>query len=255
MFSLPVLHLLLFVALLASLEIGRLIGVRSKRNDEKEANGFGALAGAIYGLMGLMLAFTFSGAAARFDARRDLIIRESTAIGTAYLRLDLMPAAAQPQLRENFKGYLDARLAFYYHLSRDPAAATQDLARSVALQDGIWSEAVTGSTSGIDPASRSLVLSSINEMIDITAVRALALETHPPNIIYYLLIALVLVSSLLAGYEMANRPVRSWLHLVVYSIVMTAILYVTMDLEHPRFGLIRVDQFDHFLVEVRQSMK
>jgi hypothetical protein len=254
---LPISGLDIFVlfALLVALEVGRRIGLRHKRMGETEIHGFNAIDGAIYGLMGLMIAFTFSGAASRFDARRDLIIRETTAIGTAYLRIDLMPAAAQPQLRADFKSYLDARLAFYSHLPTDLNLAKQDVARYTALQDAIWSEAVAGSTTGIEPASRSLVLSSLNEMIDITAVRALALETHPPIVIYYLLVLLVLVSSLLAGYEMAARSSRSWLHLVIYSVVMAAVLYVTVDLEHPRSGLIRVDASDHFLVDLRNTMK
>jgi hypothetical protein len=248
------LDILLLLSLFAALEAGRKLGLRRKRQGEKEIGGFGAIDGAIYGLMGLLIAFTFSGAAARFDARRELITRESNAIGTAYLRLDLLPAAVQPQIRANFKSYVDARLAFYRHLNRDEDAASQDLAHSSVLQATIWSEAVAGSSSGMDSPSRSLVLSALNEMIDVTAIRALALETHPPVIIYYLLVALVLVSSLLAGYEMAAKSTRSWLHLVVYSLVMTVILYVTIDLEYPRAGLIRVDTADHVLMDLRNTM-
>jgi hypothetical protein len=252
-----ILDILLGLALFATLEAGRRVGMQRRLSGEKEIGGFGALDGAIYGLMGLLIAFTFSGAASRFDNRRELIIQETNAIGTAYLRLDLMPAAAQPQLRADFKSYLDARLDFYRNLTDHPDIAKQNAARVAALQNTIWSEAVTGSIpgSGIEPASRSLVLSSLNEMIDITATRALAMETHPPIVIYYLLILLVLVSSLLAGYEMAARSTRSWLHLVVYSFVMAAILYVTIDLEHPRSGFVRVDAADHFLVDLRSTMK
>jgi hypothetical protein len=249
------LDLLMLIALFASLEAGRALGLRHERKIGKSHGGVGAIDGAIYGLMGLLIAFTFSGAASRFDARRELIVRESNAIGTAYLRLDLLPASVQPQLRADFKSYVDVRLAFYSDLSNNPGAAAQDVARTRELQDAIWSGAVAGSTSGIDPPLRSLLLSSLNDMIDITSVRGLALETHPPVTIYYVLVLLVLISSALAGYEMASNPTRSWFHQVAYCIVLAIVLYITIDLEYPRFGFIRVDATDHFLVDVRNGMK
>jgi hypothetical protein len=69
--------------------------------------------GAVFGLLGLLVAFTFSGAANRFDTRRQLVVEETHAIGTAYLRLDVLPATAQPALRARIREYLDSRLAAY----------------------------------------------------------------------------------------------------------------------------------------------
>ena len=97
--------------------------------------------GAVFALLGLLVAFTFSGAASRFDARRHLIVEETNAIGTAYLRLDLLPASAQPALRDLFRRYLDSRLEVYRKLP-DLDAAKAELARSTQLQGEIWSQAV-----------------------------------------------------------------------------------------------------------------
>src|SRR5260370_40970309 len=94
----------LFAVILALLEIGWRAGVRRRRRDaEGSHTGLSAIDGAIFGLMGLLVAFTFQGAAARFDARRHLIGDETNAIGTACLRIDVLPAAAQPALREDFR--------------------------------------------------------------------------------------------------------------------------------------------------------
>jgi hypothetical protein len=102
----------LFLALVACLEIGRRVGVRRAARDGEAARaGAGVVEGAVFALLGLLVAFTFSGAAARFDQRRALIVEEANAIGTAYLRLDLLPAAAREELRESFRRYVDARLA------------------------------------------------------------------------------------------------------------------------------------------------
>jgi hypothetical protein len=92
-------------------------------------------------LLGLLLAFTFSGAGARFDGRRHLIVEETNAIGTAYLRRDMLPAGAQPALRENFRRYVDARLHVYRKLL-DMAAAKEALAKANNLQTGIGHQAV-----------------------------------------------------------------------------------------------------------------
>src|SRR5262245_2395126 len=95
-------------------EVGRRIGLRRRaKATEGAIAGSGVIEGAVFALFGLLVAFTFSGAAARFDTRRQLIVEETNAIGTAYLRLDLLPVAAQLTLRERFRQYLAARLEDY----------------------------------------------------------------------------------------------------------------------------------------------
>src|SRR3954470_7110389 len=100
----------IFASTLILLEVGRRIGVRRRVLDPEGAvAGLGAIESAVFGLMGLLLAFPFSGAASRFDVRRQLIVEETNAIGTAYLRLDLLPTSYQPRLRDDFRSYVDAR--------------------------------------------------------------------------------------------------------------------------------------------------
>jgi hypothetical protein len=101
----------------------------------------------------------------------------------------------------------------------------------------------------------TLVLSSMNEMIDIATTRLVSQQTHPPEVVFYGLGLLVMATSLLAGYGMAGSKKRSLMHTVVYAVIMASTLYVILDLEYPRFGLIRIDSADQVLVEVRSSMK
>jgi hypothetical protein len=101
----------LSLGMLLLFEVGRRIGLRRRaKAAEGAVAGSGVIEGAVFALFGLLVAFTFSGAAARFDTRRQLIVEETNAIGTAYLRLDLLPADVQPTLRERFRQYLAARL-------------------------------------------------------------------------------------------------------------------------------------------------
>jgi hypothetical protein len=246
---------IVIVALLACMEIGRRLRLRHHAEKEgDEESGIGVVDGAIFGLLGLLLAFAFSGADSRFEARRQLIVTETNAIGTAWLRIDLLPADAQPQIRADFRHYVDLRLAFYGDLSKNWDTARADLAASNAMQERIWTESVAAAKQAPSPAVMTLVVSSLNDMIDITTTRSVALITHPPVMIYALLLILALAGSLLAGYGMGNRARRPWLHTLVFALTLTITLYTIADLEFPRVGLVRVDRYDTALVNQRNSM-
>ena len=246
----------LFFGMLLFLDIGRRIGIRQRLRDPDNAGtGTGAIDGAVFALLGLLVAFTFSGAAVRFDGRRALIIEEANAIGTAYLRLDLAPPNAQPALRESFRRYVDSRLEAYRKLP-DMEAATAELARSTQLQGEIWNQAVAiGRMEGVSSAATMLLLPALNQMIDITTTRTMAGQMHPPKVIFIMLFGLALASALLAGYGMSGGRSRDWLHLLAFAMVMAIVVYVIIDIEYPRLGLIQVDAFDQVLMDVRESMK
>lgn len=125
----------LLIGLLILQEVGRRLGERRLGRDPDGAQtGTGVVEGAVFALVGLLIAFTFSGAASRFDQRRDLIVQETNAIGTAYLRLDLLPADARSALQEEFRHYVDARLDAYRKLP-DIQAALAGLAKATELQN------------------------------------------------------------------------------------------------------------------------
>ena len=245
----------LIAGMLVVLELGRRLGARQLKTAAEGAVGIGAIESAVFALLGLLIAFTFSGAASRFDTRRQLIVEETNDIGTAYLRLDLLPADAQPALKENFRRYLDSRLEIYRKLP-DVMAAKDELAKSTKLQGEIWHQAVVASRAeGASPAAPVLLLPALNAMIDITTTRTMAAQMHPPAIIFVMLFGLALTSAFLAGYAMASAKSLSWPHMVGFAFVIGFVIYVILDLEYPRLGLIRVDAFDQALIELRESMR
>src|SRR5215467_15005231 len=106
--------IVLFLGLLLFLELGRRLGLRQVARRGKEARvGVGIVDSAVYGLLALLIGFTFSGAAGRFDRRRELIALEANAASTAWLRIDLLPPELQPPVRDSFRRYLDALIAWY----------------------------------------------------------------------------------------------------------------------------------------------
>ena len=251
----PVLFsIVLLFGMLILLETGRRLGVRRRPNEsEGERGSLGTVEGAVFALFGLLMAFTFSGAASRFNEKRMLIAEEANNIETAYLRLDLVPQA-KSELQELFRRYVDSRLEIYRRLP-NMTAARLEIANSKKLQEEIWTESVVATrANGAHPAAAWVLLPALNNMIDITTTRTMALQQHPPRIIYALLFALGLVCSLLAGYRMSTGRHRSWLHILGFTLITVTVVYVMLDAEYPRAGLIRLEAADQALVEVRALM-
>lgn len=244
----------LFLGMLTLLEVGRRVGIRRIERDPEGLHA-GAIEGSVLALLGLLLAFTISGAGERLDARRQLIIEETNAIGTAYLLLDMLPSAAQPVLRENFRRYLDTRIEVYRKLP-DIAVAKEALSKANNLKMEIWQQAVAAvRAADAPPPAAFLLLPALNAMIDITTTRTLAMHMHPPAIIFFMLFALALISALLTGYSMAVGKMRSWLYRLCFAFIIAVSIYVILDMEFPRAGFIQVDAFDQALVELRERMK
>jgi hypothetical protein len=246
-----------FAGMLLFLEIGRRIGFATRARHPDGWKGVGTAEGAIFGLLGLLIAFTFSGAASRFEDRRHLVTAEANAIGTAYLRIDQLPAAAQPEIRDLFRRYLDLRLATYgtFRNVVDIAGAKAKLDETETMQGEIWNKAVAACRMpDALPSAPMLMLPALNEMIDIVTTRFMATRNHPPLVIYLLLTGLSLMGSLLVGYEMSDNKDRNWLHMLVFAGVLTVTVFVIIDLEFPRLGFIKVDAADQVLVDLRKSM-
>jgi len=250
-------YLITFVLLIGmpvAMEVGRRVRrARDRRDPESADTGTGALDAAVYALFGLLLAFVFSGAAGRFDERRHLITQEANAIGTAYLRVDLLPDETQANLRPLFREYVASRLALHRNVA-NPDATRSEYQRNVELQGRIWQLAVAGARATGSPAVLSLTVPTLNDMIDITTTRLAAMRTHPPKIIYVMLMIVAIAASFLSGMAMARSASRPWPHILAFTLVICATVYVILDLENPRLGFIRVDAADEPLIELMNGM-
>lgn len=247
-----VLALCLFVGMSLCIDLGYRLGRRAQR-DASWHEGIGALEAAVYGLLGLLLGFAFSGATSRFETHRQLSVKEANAIGTAYLRLDQLPAEQQPEMRRLFHDYLGARLEVQAGVSE--GTPERGVVQSALLQQKIWTRAVAASRTDSTQNSARMLLPAINEMIDVTLERGIAFQAHLPYLVFYLLIFIALMSALLAGYAMAKRKKRSLLHMFLYAACIAATIYAVIDLDHPRSGLIRVDAADQALLQLRDLMR
>jgi len=237
--------------MLALAALGLRIGRRVRKDGAwSEA---GAIEGAIFALLGLLLGFAFAGAMSRLDERRNLVVEEANAIGTAYLRLDLLPAEDQKPLRGLFRNYLDARLGIYDAIDSggDPNPAIKTAAR---LQGEIWNAVIASSRKAPPSPVTALVIPAVNEMIDVTAARAVALNTHVPTAILALLVGVALISAFIAGYAMEKPGRWHFFYAAIYSVAVSLTIYTVLDLDNPRAGIIRLQVADQALRELRESI-
>jgi hypothetical protein len=246
----------LFLGMLLFFELGRRVGIsRLARDPELVTKGAGPVEAGVFGLLGLLLAFAFSGAASRFEDRRHMVTDEANAIGTAYLRLDVVPAEAQLELRQLFRRYLELRIETYQKWD-DVAVTDAKLAEGEAVQKQIWAAAVSAcqrpDATGFAPV---VLLPALNQMIDITTTRSVARLNHPPKVIYFVLAGLALISALLVGHVASLGKGRDWFHLLLFAITMSLTFYLILDLEFPRMGLIRMDASDQTMIALRKLMQ
>jgi hypothetical protein len=226
--------------LLLATEIGYQIGKREEVSiDDHAKSQINAVQAAILGLLALLLGFTFSMAMSRFETRKQMVLDESNAIGTAYLRAQLLPEPTRKEVSQLLRQYIEARLDFYAADidTRRLQAAKEQTAR---LQSQLWSYAAAWGKQEPRAVTAGLLLSSLNEVIDLHSKGLTALENHVPEIIMFLLYFVALVATGLIGYCCGLAGRRNFVVTLAASVLIAVVIMVIVDLDRPRRGLIRV---------------
>jgi len=246
--------LAVFVGMVLFIELGRRMGVYEIAVHGADAvSGVGRVNGAVFALFGLLVGFTFNGAAARYDSRRNLIGNELNSIGTAWERIDLLPSEMQDPIRAGFRGYVDTLVA----ARTTPAGIRESLRESAEAERArteLWSASVAACVQPAGEKARMMLLPALSELFSLVERERHARRIHPPKVIYVMLGLTALTASVFAGYGMAAASGRNWLYIVGVAAAIAIAGYVIIDLEYPRMGLIRVDEFDRDLVELRSRL-
>jgi hypothetical protein len=250
--DLGVILLASIVFFLGVTETGFRLGRRSRPGVNADSRSeISTLQGALLGLLALLLGFTFAMAMSRFETRKQLVLEESNAIGTTFLRAQLLPEPPRQEISNLLRQYVDVRLAFY-EANIDPQKLRQANDRTEQLHKQLWS--LTAALGAKDPraVTTGLFLQSLNEVIDLHAKRITAMENHVPEIILVLLYFVALTVTGLMGYGSGLGGRRNFLVTLMASILIAAVILVIIDLDRPRRGLIRISQ--QRLVELRDSL-
>jgi hypothetical protein len=250
-----------FVFSLFLLNYGRQLGLRYLKQETGNMAGLTTVEGAVFALIGLLLAFTISGALQRFDDRRQLVIQEANAASTAHDRLALFEGDVGRDLQNKLKDYVQARIDLYRMphdyslLKRTEFFSREQEDKIVSFKNRLWNAAVGACPQSNFRPACAQALPALGNLYEVARLRLGAAEKHPPQVVYVMLFGLGLGGSLLAGFGMAAAKSRSWIHMLIFAATLTVTLYTLTDMEYPRLGLIRIENFDHFLVDAHQQMQ
>jgi hypothetical protein len=233
--------------MLVAAEAGYRVGIyrRARSEDEKEGP-VGAIVAATIGLLAFILAFTFNLAASRFDARRELVVRDANALGTTYLRAAMLPERG-PEIRALLRRYTDLRIE---------GARVRDITdlrrQSEELQTKIWDEATALARAHHGSIVVALFIQSLNEVIDVHAMRIAALGARIPSAIWLAVVVLASLSFGAIGYHGGLTRSRRSPSAVVITICFAVVVVLIVDLDRPFEGFLRTNQ--QTMVDAREAM-
>lgn len=243
----------LFVAtvalMLLAVETGFLLGRRRRRRSEEAQKApVGEIVAAMLGLLALLLAFTFSMAASRFDIRRNLVLDEANAVGTTWLRAGLLPQPHRAELRKLLREYLEVRLR-----AVQTGQIQQGVVRSEELQGLLWGQAAAAAEKHPGSIPAGLFITSLNEVIDLHAKRIMfGLRTRLPGIVWGVLYFVAVLAIGAIGYHAGLVSGRRFLAILPLILTFSAVLVLIADLDRPGEGLFKVSQ--QALADLRNLM-
>jgi hypothetical protein len=240
------------VFLLAT-EAGFLLGRRSQSTtDDHSKSQIYTIQGAALGLLALLLGFTFAMAMSRYDIRKQLVLEESNAIGTTFLRAQLLPEPTRQEVSNLLRRYVEVRLEFH-EAGNDQKRLREVGGTTERLHNQLWARGASMGEKDPRAVTTGLFLQSLNEMIDLHAKRLNAQENHVPEITLVLLFFVAFMATGLIGYGCGLSGLRNFFVTIISSILIAAVILVIIDLDRPSRGLIRVSQ--QRMIDLHDSLK
>jgi hypothetical protein len=234
---------------LLSLEIGYRLGRwRHERKVDEKPGPVGTMVASILGLLAFMLAFTFGMATSRFDARRQIVLEESNAIGTAYLRARLLPEPQRSEIGKLLREYVDVRVRTVAE-----QALAEGRVRSEKLHESLWSQAMAAAEKNPASIMIGLFIQSLNEVIDLHAKRVVAVRNRIPSTIWVTLLTLTVLGMGSTGYQAGLSETRRSPEMLLLVLAFACVLYLVVDLDRAHEGLLRVSQ--QSMIDLQQTMK
>jgi hypothetical protein len=237
------------VTVVVAVEIGYRLGqYRRRRSEEEKEAPVGAIVGATLGLLAFMLAFTFSLAATRFDARRIVVLDESNAIGTTFLRAGMLPEPYGAECRRLLSAYVDVRLR-----AVDSGDVAQAISESSKLHRALWSQATQAAAKDPHSIVTGLFIQSLNEVIDLHSKRVMfGLRNRVPEMVWLSLYFITFLAMGALGYQEGLARSRRSLAVLALMLTFSAVILLIADLDRPGEGFLRVSQKS--MLDLRQSL-
>jgi hypothetical protein len=225
-----------FFALWIAALLGSVFGRRRRLADEGAREDFGVIIAATLTLLGLIIGFSFSMAVSRYDQRKNLEEAEANAIGTEFVRTDLLPAADATKVRALLISYVDQRVRFY--ATRDAPELREINAKTAQMQTELWSLVKVPALAQPTPVI-ALAVAGMNDVLNSQGYTQAAWWNRIPHAAWGLMAAIAVCCNLLIGYGAHNAKLEARLLLVLPLVVALSFLLIA-DIDSPRGGVIRV---------------
>lgn len=248
-FPISVIYLGITLLMLAFCEVGFRLGVRERtQRDEDAPVSLAPIVGGLLGMLGLLLAFTFSMAASQHELRKQNVLSEANAVGTAYLRADLLDKQYGSEVKSLLREYVNIRLE-----AISAGNLSDALARSAEIHELLWDH-VSSASVATPSINTSLVIQSINEVIDLNQKRVTAaLHLRIPVSVWIALTAITALTMLTMGIQIGVAGKRRLASVIPLSLAFAVLVTLVVDLNRPQNGLITVGQ--HAIVDLQKSME
>ena len=247
LYTLPIWANWLFflVALGLSVELGFRVGLKRRKNwPDSDVGAGGVVLTSTLALLGLILAFTYSASAGRLDARKQAVIVEANAIGTAFLRADLVAEPERMELREALLDYARTRVIVRATPGQlyTEEGLRQIIDRQLQAQAPLWPLTETI----VNKSGRGLVevalMASVNDVIDMHTIRISAVVDRLPSVVLVMLVFIAGAALAITGFNAGLSGVIVRGRLSVFALVLSSVMYVIVDFDRPRDGFIRVNE-------------
>jgi hypothetical protein len=231
----------LLALLLVTIEGGYRAGVRHRKSKaENSSLDLGTIQAAILGILGLLLAFTYSSASDRMETRKHVIVAEANDIGTAYLRADLLPEPQATALRNALSDYAKTRI-LEDDTANDPEKLQAAFRATETALNRLWPVATDTGGRPFTPAN-ALVIQAVNDVIEMHTNRLAAGRDHLPPAILCLLLFVALISVGISGYACGLAAHHNVILTTMLALLITAVMLTIIDLDSPHAGFLRASQ-------------
>lgn len=242
-----------FVIMVGCIRLGQIIAQKNKNYFAGNPSNT-AIATSIYGLLGLLLVFTFNMSGDRFNARKQIFVQEAALLSTAILRTELYADSVKLLFIQNFKPYVEARIE-YYEAHADTARIHNALRRASQYKKKLWKVAADNSRIPENLVASNQMVPALNSAFDTASMRFWTDLHRTPAPILTMLFILSFAATFLGGYNSVGKGVFDWFLATGFCLFISMVIFFIIDLDKPRSGIITLDINQQAMTELREMFE
>jgi hypothetical protein len=237
----------LFFSMLIAIWFGYKLGFKKVKTESKNSE----VSSSLLGLLALILGFTFAMAGSRYENRKNNLIDEANCIGTAILRADIYPDSLKNEFKKDFDTYLNSRRDYY--LLDEEVKINASLKQSAEASSKLWSRATFFAKDKNYFIQSTMMLPALNAMFDSALKSNMVLNSKVPQTIVYLSFIFSVIISFFIGYNSGLEKKINPKFIIGFCFLICVVIYITLDLDRPRRGLIKLDEEISLMQKLNQQ--